>query len=321
MSPNQSQFINETSVFKVRKNLTVDGIEFYITDTFGKGLFESCKDVKFGTMNTRAVDFVDGGAKNFREWYAFIGTKAGLDVLGSPYSINFLPAANESSGMRPMNVSTYSCGDTSLGCSCGDCSSSPICSNSAPPPHQKHSCSVRIGSLKAKCIEVAMAILYIILVSLFLGWGFFHRKRERSPASRHVNSKKDKNTPIQVLGDAPQTANRVQLSIVQEYMSKFFRRYGSWVARNPTPYCFCHWLLFLCFALLIIATIPASVNGKAPSIVTESNIKLLFDIQKKVDGIRANYFGTMVSLTDICMKPLGKDCATQSVLQALANRA
>ncbi|KAL2512716.1 Patched family protein [Abeliophyllum distichum] len=365
-SPNQSQFINVTFVSKVGNNLTVDGIDFYITDTFGEELFESCKDVKFGTMNTRAIDFVGAGAENFREWYAFIGRKAGPDVPGSPYSINFLPAAPETSGMRPMNVSTYSCGDTSLGCSCGDCPSSPICSNSAPSPHQKRSCSVRIGSLKAKCIEVAVAVLYAILVSVFLGWGFFHRKRERSPASRtnslinvtndRVNSKKDENTPMQMLEDVPQTANGVQLSIVQGYMSKFFRRYGAWVARNPILALFLSLaiVLMLCIGLihfkvetkpeklwvgpgsraaedkqffdshlapfyrieqLIIATIPASVHGKAPSIVTESNIKLLFDIQKKVDAIRANYFGTTVSLTDICMKPLGKDCATQSVLQ------
>ena len=35
----------------------------------------------------------------------------------------------------------------------------------------------------------------------------------------------------------------------------------------------------------------------------------------KVDGIRANYSGLAISLSDICMKPLDKDCATQSVLQ------
>ncbi|KAL2538045.1 Patched family protein [Forsythia ovata] len=365
-SPNQSQFINVTSVSKVGNNLTVDGIDFYITETFGEELFESCKDVKFGTMNTRAIDFVGAGAENFGEWYAFIGKKAGLGVPGSPYSINFLPAAPESSGMRPMNVSTYSCGDTSLGCSCGDCPLSTICSNSAPSPHQKRSCSVRIGSLKAKCIEVAVTVLYVILVSVFLGWGFFHRKRERSPASRtsssinvtndRVNSKKDKNTPVQMLEDVPQTANGVQLSIVQGYMSKFFRRYGACVARNPILVLFLSLaiVLMLCIGLirfkvetkpeklwvgpgsraaeekqffdshlapfyrieqLIIATIPASLHGKAPSIVTESNIKLLFDIQKKVDAIGANYFGTTVFLTDICMKPLGKDCATQSVIQ------
>jgi len=45
--------------------MTVDGIDFYVTETFGEGLYESCKDVKFGTMNTRAIDFVGAGASNF----------------------------------------------------------------------------------------------------------------------------------------------------------------------------------------------------------------------------------------------------------------
>ncbi|XP_051139854.1 uncharacterized protein LOC127257464 [Andrographis paniculata] len=371
-SPNQSQFINVTSVGKVGDNSTVDGIQFYITDAFGEGMFESCKDVKFGTMNTKAIEFIGAGAKNFREWYAFIGKRAPLGVPGSPYSIDFLPAAPLSSGMKPMNVSTYSCGDTSLGCSCGDCPSSAACSNSdvAPPP-KKDSCSVKIGSLKPKCVEVAMAIVYIALVSVFLGWGFFHRKRKRSPESRtrplvnvpnggivrRMNSQKDENNiPMQMLEDVPQLSNGVQLSIVQGYMSKFYRRYGTWVARNPILV-LCSSVaivLVLCLGLirfqvetrpeklwvgpgsraakekeffdshlapfyrieqLIIATIPDTVKGEAPSIVTDSNIKLLFDVQKKVDAIRGNFSGSMVSLSDICMKPLGKDCATQSLLQ------
>lgn len=46
--------------------MTVDGIDFYITDAFGEGLYESCKDVKFGTMNTRALNFIGAGAQNFK---------------------------------------------------------------------------------------------------------------------------------------------------------------------------------------------------------------------------------------------------------------
>ncbi|KAL7116492.1 hypothetical protein ACP275_03G008100 [Erythranthe tilingii] len=272
--------------------------------------------------------------------------------------------------MKPMNVSTYSCGDTSLGCSCGDCPNSAVCSSSASPaPPKKSSCSVRIGSIKAKCVEVAVAILYVVLVSVFLGWGFFYKKRKTSPVSRtkplvnvpnggiirRVNSRKDENIPMQMLEDVPQITNGVQLSIVQGYMSKFYRRYGTWVARNPVLV-LCSSVgivLVLCLGLvrfqvetrpeklwvgpgsraakekqffdthlspfyrieqLIIATIP-DTHGKAPSIVTDSSINLLFDIQKKVDAIRANYSGSMVSLTDICLKPLGNDCATQSILQ------
>lgn len=85
------------------------------------------------------------------EWYAFIGRRAGLGVPGSPFAINFLPVSPESLGMKPMNASTYSCGDTSLGCSCGDCPSSAACSSSGlPTPPKKGSCSVRIGSLNVR---------------------------------------------------------------------------------------------------------------------------------------------------------------------------
>ncbi|XP_030527101.1 NPC intracellular cholesterol transporter 1 [Rhodamnia argentea] len=368
-SPNQSRFINVTAVSKVNNNLTVDGIDFYITDAFGEGLYDSCKDVKFGTMNTRALEFIGAGAQNFRDWFAFIGRRAGLTVPGSPYAIAFRPNVTESSGMKPMNVSAYSCSDISLGCSCGDCPSSAVCSNSAPPPSPKEgSCSVRIGSLKAKCIDLSLTILYIILVSGFFGWGYFHRRRERNTAMRKTSSdvmddqyrnigrQKNENLPMEMLEDAPHIRNGVQLSLVQGYLSKFYRKYGTWVARNPIFVLSTSLaaVLLLCLGLirfkvetrpeklwvgrgsraaaekeffdnhlapfyrieqLVLATVPDGMHEKSPSILTDDNIKLLFQIQKKIDGIRANYSGSMISLTDICMKPLGQDCATQSVLQ------
>ncbi|GJZ23590.1 Niemann-Pick C1 protein-like protein [Tanacetum coccineum] len=135
-SPHQSQFINVTDIAQLKKNSTVGGIDYYITDTFGEGLFDSCKEVKFGTMNSQAIEFVGAGATNSKEWFAFIGRKAALNIPG---------------------------------CSCGDYPSAPVCSSFAPTqPHKKGSCSVRIGSLKARCIEVSLPIVYVILASLFL---------------------------------------------------------------------------------------------------------------------------------------------------------
>ncbi|XP_071698001.1 uncharacterized protein [Rutidosis leptorrhynchoides] len=370
-SPHQSQFINVTSISKIKSNSTVGGIDYFITDTFGNGLFESCKDVKFGSLNSRAIDFVGNGAKNFREWFAFIGRKAGLQLPGSPYAINFRSDADVSIGMKPMNVTTYSCGDTSLGCSCGDCPSASVCSSSAPPTtHKTGSCSVRIGSLKAKCIEVSLAIIYILLASAFLGWGLFHKRRAHNPDLRtkssmsvtkgrlvhQVHDRKNENIPMQMLEDNPQITSGVQLSRVQGYMAKKFGLYGTWVARNPVLVLFSSLAFTLILSLglirfkvetrpeklwvghgsraaaekqyfdshlapfyrieqLILATKPHAAHEKPPSIVTEENIKLLFAIQEKVDGIRANYSGSMVSLTDICLKPLDEVCATQSVLQ------
>ncbi|XP_062086533.1 uncharacterized protein LOC133792637 isoform X2 [Humulus lupulus] len=360
-SPNQSIFINVTSTSEVNGNLTVDGIDYYITDNFGEGLFNSCKDVKFGTMNTRAIEFIGAGAKSFKEWFAFIGQKAPLGFPGSPYLINFKSSITKPHGMEPMNVSVYSCADTSLGCSCGDCPLSPACSNLEPPsPSKEDTCSIKIGPLKVRCIELSVTILYIFLISSFLAWSFSHRTKERRTPSSSVepllNVLHDEIDSVKGHGMVSQVTDGIQQPAAQKYMSSFFRGYGAWVARNPSLV-LCSSLaivLVLCLGLvrfnvetrpeklwvgpgsraaeekqffdshlapfyrieqLIIATIPDPHLGKQPSIVTEDNIQLLFEIQNKVDGIRANYSGSTVSLTDICMKPLGQDCATQSILQ------
>ncbi|KAG7024105.1 Niemann-Pick C1 protein [Cucurbita argyrosperma subsp. argyrosperma] len=370
-SPNQSLFINVTSVLKVNSSLTVDAIDYYVADAFGEGLFESCKDVKFGTMNTLAMQFIGAGAKNFKEWFAFIGKQASPGMPGSPYAIGFPSIMATSSGMKHMNVSAYSCGDTSLGCSCGDCPSAPVCSSAATPVSlRKNTCSVKIGSLKVKCVDFTLCILFIIIVSAFLGWSLFYRKSQKRHSSGtkmmpnimdgsnldSATRQKDESLPMPTLEDAPQTKSRIQLSVVQGYMSNFFRKYGKWVARNPTLVLISSVVivLLLCLGLIrfkvetrpeklwvgpgskasqekeffdthlapfyrieqiIIATIPDIVHGKPPSILNDNNVKLLFGIQKKIDGIRVKYSGSSISLSDICLKPLDRDCATQSILQ------
>ncbi|KAF4382786.1 hypothetical protein G4B88_021569 [Cannabis sativa] len=253
--------------------------------------------------------------------------------------------------MDPMNVSVYSCADTSLGCSCGDCPLSPACSNIDPPsPSKEDTCTLKFGPLKVRCIELSVTILYIVLISAFLAWSFSHRTRERRIPSSSVepllNVLHDEIDSVKGIEIVSQVPDGIQQPAVQKYM----------VARNPSLV-LCSSLaivLVLCVGLvrfnvetrpeklwvgpgsraaeekqffdshlapfyrieqLIIATIPDPNLGKQPSIITEDNIQLLFEIQKKVDGIRANYSGSAVSLTDICMKPLGQDCATQSILQ------
>ncbi|CAH8338602.1 unnamed protein product [Eruca vesicaria subsp. sativa] len=360
-SPNQSLFINVTSIAEVSGNLTVDAIDYHVTDAFGEGLYESCKEVKFGTMNTRAINFVGGGAQNFKEWFAFIGQKAPPGFPGSPYAINFKSTSPELSAMAPMNVSAYSCGDESLGCSCGDCPSSPACSSPEPlpPPQEQDSCSFRIGPLKVRCIELSMALLYIVLVSCFFGWAAFTRTRDRTQHDEslvHLLEGDGLNSELKKSTLGVKGKRHAHLSPVQRYMATFYKTYGSWIARNPSLVLFTSVVVVLALSVgllhfkvetrpeklwvgpaskaaeekkffdshlspfyrieqLILATVPDPKTGRAPSIVTEENILLLFDIQEKVDQIRGNYSGAEVPLTDICLKPLGEDCATQSILQ------
>lgn len=58
--------LNVYYLFQVNGNLTVNGIDYFLTETFGEGLYNSCKDVKFGTMNTKAMEFVGAGAQDFK---------------------------------------------------------------------------------------------------------------------------------------------------------------------------------------------------------------------------------------------------------------
>ncbi|XP_020260992.1 Niemann-Pick C1 protein-like isoform X2 [Asparagus officinalis] len=370
-SPNQSLFINVTSILKVTNTTAVDGIDLYITSTYAEELYNSCKDVKFGTMNSRAMELIGGGAQNYTEWLAFMGKRAGDGEPGSPYAIDFRSNIFASSVIKPLNVTVHPCGDPSLGCSCGDCPSSSVCSESAPPAsHKNGSCRIKMGSLEVRCLELSLAIMYIAFICAILLWTLLHRRRVKKDPSSRTNplvnvrdenelqgADKQENSVQHVqIPEDPPVAQALQPSVVQGYMSNFFRKYGTFVSRKPmlvlclsvaVPLLLCigfvrfkvetrpeklwvgpgskaaeekkyfdeHLAPFYRIEQLILATIPDSKDGKSPSIVTDKNIKLLFEIQNKIDGLKANYSGSMVSLTDICLKPLGDDCATQSVLQ------
>jgi len=63
-----------------------------------------------------------------------------------------------------------------------------------------------------KCVDFILAVLYIILICVFLGWGLYHRIRERKPTYRTKsvsnvisdgalytrNREKDENLPMQI---------------------------------------------------------------------------------------------------------------------------
>lgn len=60
--------IENHSIFfsQINGNVTADAIDYFVTEEFGEGLYNSCKDVKFGTMNTRALEFIGAGARNYK---------------------------------------------------------------------------------------------------------------------------------------------------------------------------------------------------------------------------------------------------------------
>lgn len=82
-----------------------------------------------------------------------MGKLASLNTPGSPYAITYRAENTDNSAVKPLNATVYSCSDTSLGCSCGDCPSSPACASSTPTTSKhKTSCTIKMGSLKVKTL-------------------------------------------------------------------------------------------------------------------------------------------------------------------------
>ncbi|BBN15246.1 Niemann-Pick C1 protein [Marchantia polymorpha subsp. ruderalis] len=362
-SPDQSLFVDVISTSREHGRELVDGIDFYITEEYGTQLFDSCKDVKFAAMNTRAMDFIGAGAKNYTDWLSFMGHRAGSYEAGSPYQINY--KTNAVGDIRPLNTSVTPCWDSSLSCSCGDCPSATSCAEPLPPSDNKdEGCHVTLGSLQIGCLNLGMGILYVVILLGIVAWWIQSRKEHsnttgQSDINEPLLVSTNVSPPVPGQGPEIEEAGKPEKiqdpTFIESSLSRWFRAQGTWTARHPGIVLFIAivFMILLCIGLLqlqvetrpeklwvspgseaaeekayfdshlapfyrieqlILATIP-SANESAPYIVTNQNLLLLFEIQAKVDALRVNVSNSSVSLQDICTKPTGSACATQSVLQ------
>src|SRR6201994_2784573 len=110
-SPDQSLFVNVTETKEKDGKAMVTELDHLVSDSYGEVFYESCKEVKFGGSNGRAMDLIGGGAQNYTQFLKFLGDKK---FLGSPFQMNF-PRPNISEGeswpkgMEPMNKPTRAC--------------------------------------------------------------------------------------------------------------------------------------------------------------------------------------------------------------------
>ncbi|KAJ8117765.1 hypothetical protein ONZ43_g4129 [Nemania bipapillata] len=106
-SPDQSLFVNVTRTQKLRGGIAVAEIDQLITKEYGEGFYDSCKDVKFGPTNSKAIDFIGGSASNYTELLKFLGKE---QAIGSPFQINFPPKYSEPR-MAPQEMKPKKCND------------------------------------------------------------------------------------------------------------------------------------------------------------------------------------------------------------------
>lgn len=184
----------------------MQSVDFFVEPTFGQGFFDSCKDVKFDASNGYVMDFIGGGAKNYPEFFRFLGAEKDL---GSPFQINFPSISTPP--YTPLNIPARNCSDSDLGsrCTCIDCPS--ICPVLPELPDTNSTCHVGLLS----CLSFILILTYSLAVVGFL-LGFFIqstiRKRQERRYERLALSGETPTSPRVLIGAASLDDHGVSLA-------------------------------------------------------------------------------------------------------------
>lgn len=139
-----------------------------MSDEYGSGFFNSCKDVKFGATNSNAMTFIGGGAKNYTEFLGFLGKKN--PPFGSPFQINFpRPSEYREPDIEPRKMIPKKCNDEdeNFRCACLDC---PAICPKLPEVSQAGSCHVGL----LPCLSFGAILTYSVLMLLLATALFGH---------------------------------------------------------------------------------------------------------------------------------------------------
>jgi len=177
-SPDQGSFTNITSTQITSKGKeAVKSLDFFVSESYASGFFDSCKEVKFGASNGYAMDFIGGGAKDYHAFLKFLGDEK---ALGSPFQIDYPPSTPPE--FTPLNLPPRSCSDPELGsrCACMDCPQTCPVLPSQPDPYNSPTCHVGLIS----CLTFALLLVYGLAVFAFFT-GFiaqiaWRKRKERS---------------------------------------------------------------------------------------------------------------------------------------------
>ncbi|CAN3375208.1 hypothetical protein DIURU_001089 [Diutina rugosa] len=335
-SRKQGEFIKvvntETSIDKHEEIITE--LDQFVNPDYAEKFYDSCKEVKFGATNGRAMDLIGGGAKNYSQFLKFIGDEKPM-LGGSPFQINFKYSPEDGYLLRGEKSDMKSCDDKDYRCACTDC---PKSCPKLPKFHnyRKH-CTV--GSLP--CFSFAIAITWICLLGVLAGYHIYLAKTrsiglddddgdlEISPLSYNSNSFLAK-------------LSKVQQQMLESFENSF-ARLGQFCAQQPVKVIVTNLILCLIFASGLwklqlehdpiklwvsnretelhnkqyfesqfgewfrIEQIIVSSNDKKP-VLDWDVVKWWFQREKELLSLNDDY-------DELCYKPLGDSCAVESFTQ------
>ncbi|KAI3335570.1 patched family-domain-containing protein [Ustulina deusta] len=346
-SPDQSLFVNVTRTQKLSGGTAVAEIDQLITKEYGQGFYDSCKEVKFGPSNSKAMNFIGGGATNYTGLLKFLGKE---QALGSPFQMNF-PLEYSQPDMTPLEMKAKKCNDEdpNFRCACVDC---PAVCPELPAVKEADSC--RVGVLP--CLTFASIFTYgTLLFSLMaalaghVAWRMRARRRsERLHLLQGAEPSDDEDE-----GDLLHTGatyHRIQRHYrLNTWCDTAFSKLGHFCARFPATTISGSLVFVVALSIgwikfdverepvrLWVSPDSAAAQDKAffdnnfgafyraekVFLVNDTSASgtgpvLSYDtliwwagIEKEVRQLKGQDFGT--SFQDVCFKPTGSACVVQS---------
>ncbi|KAK4190902.1 patched family-domain-containing protein [Podospora australis] len=347
-SPDQSLFINVTKTMEKAGKTLVTELDQLVSKDYGTGFYNSCKDVKFGPTNSRAMDLMGGGAKNYTQLLKFLGQER---LGGSPFQINF-PVEYPEHDMKPLPMTPKSCGDEdpNFRCACIDC---PAICPELPDVEEAGSC--RVGPVP--CLSFASLLTYLVLLFLAaaavvgqVAWRK-HAKRRRERLSLLAGPADSEDDDEGDLTQNPAMFDRPQKTyIINTWCDTAFSKLGHFAARFPAITIGISVIMVLVLSaglfhfeiekdparLWVSPTSDAAqekaffdsqfgafyraekvflvndTNPEAPGPVLSYDTLLWWmGVEKSVKQLKGNKFFS--NFQDLCLKPTGSACVVQSV--------
>ncbi|KAI9742995.1 MAG: hypothetical protein M1818_003290 [Claussenomyces sp. TS43310] len=350
-SPDQSLFINVTKTQAKGEKLMVTELDHLVSDEYGSGFYDSCKDVKFGASNANAMDFIGGGAKNYTAFLAFLGHEAPL--VGSPFQINFpRPSNYPEDGMDGLPMQSKACNDEDekFRCACVDC---PASCPKLPDITSTTSCHVGLLPCLSFGAILTYGVLMLLLATAVVGhiaWAKHSKRRSERLRLLQDAAPSDDEDEGDIVSNGAMYDRPQRTYFLNSICDRAFNRLGYAAATYPGISIGTSVIVVLLLSLgwmrfaveqnparLWVSPTSAAaeekhffdanfgpfyraeqvflVNDTHPSgpgpVLSYETLRWWFDAEQRISQLHGPELGA--TLDDVCFKPTGDACVVQSI--------
>ncbi|XP_077990039.1 NPC intracellular cholesterol transporter 1-like [Glandiceps talaboti] len=216
---------------------SVQEVDYYLTEEFAAGVYNSCSNVLFPSSNSRAISMFCGqySADECTPQH-FLDYMGNIDNGQAPFQINFHMIKDKPAPkpMKPLNVSYVPCykavTNDSNPCSCQDCPRMCPPQPIPPPPVPEHTI---FGIYYMTFIMVCIFAGFVLFFIMFLGCYYGCRKKKEIRPDFSVNGDHHMRPRQKIVTPADVSCVEKIGEYFERKLGQFFLCWGTFCARRP----------------------------------------------------------------------------------------